>query len=174
MALSAVARRGSDVTSTDATEIVKPSEQDLAQVRRWISRTRDLPLIAAGMDLDLRRGILDAWVGNGRLARVMRYRGDTLAFATLCETDAELPGGSVEICHCIVLPQVRRRYLGSQLILSLMSEAKQLGYDRVVGRVEPANAIAKDFLTSLRWTTIPKTEPWATPDFVWYRRQLSA
>jgi len=151
--------------------IVNPSERDLDQVRRWISRSRDLPLIAAGIAFDLRPDILDAWVRNGR-ARVMRRREDTLAFATLCETEAELPRGTVEICHCIVLPQMRRRYLGSQLILSLMSDARQSGYGRVVGRVGPANAIAGDFLTSLRGTAIPKTEPWASPDFVWYRRRL--
>lgn len=103
--------------------------------------------------------------------RVSTADDQPVAFATLSRNEADLPPGSVELCHLIVRPDMRRQYRGSHLVLALTHAARQLGYDRLFGRVVPSNAVAHPLLTSLRWGVLANRETPAST-FVWYSKTI--
>lgn len=143
----------------------------LSAVADWITETGELAKISGEQGTILSPEVLWRWLETAEACAVGEADGEVIALATLCTSEARLPPGTGELCHLIVRPDWRRRYRASCLILELTAVAKELGYERVAGRMVYSNTPAFRMLTSLSWPESPELAG-LNPGFHWHEKRF--
>lgn len=135
---------------------------DAAAVCAWVNEASELPLISGETGAVLTPQILEKWAAQALRTFVFELRGEAIAFATASIAEARLPQDSIEICHLVVAPRLRRRYHGSffcRWISQLLLEGD--AYHSVVGRVVRTNIPGLALMNYLRWEEILEDQGWA-------------
>jgi len=143
---------------------------DATTLCSWVNEMGELFLVASETEERLTPAIVRRWVATAAQSFVFELGGKLVAFATASINEASLPAGTVEMCHLIVSPQLRRKYHGSffcrWLARLLVAGA---GYDVVVGRVVPGNEGILGLMRYLRWKEVEDTHGWTEEgDFRWF------
>lgn len=154
------------------TSLSRAVEADIVKLADWIADCREAQLISNLGHGDVRREHVQSWLDEGLTSCVLRAEGQPVVFGTLSIKEAPLPAAAVEICHVIVHPRCRRQFKGTQVVAELMQSARALGFQRVVGRVEPSNAASHGFLAWLRWKPTLEVAEDQPGQFVWYERAI--
>jgi RimJ/RimL family protein N-acetyltransferase len=146
------------------------AEQDLPAVAAMISATGELELISGETGRELPLETLRQWMHSSVYSAVIEeaQTSDVVTFATISRNEIALPPNEVEICHLLVDPAVRRRHLGTEMVLHLMNVAKERGFERMIGRTNPTNVASQRMFAALGWQPFEH----ARAEFVWYERSL--
>lgn len=122
--------------------------------------------------------IVNEWVDNSIRAYTVLNGEQVAAFVTL--SNRELPEQwisnkvSCEVCHLVVHPNLRRRGIGTTIIEKLLSEAREIGFKKVFGRVNPKNHIGLSFIKSLPFREVVQNYAWSNTKsrFRWFVSEI--
>ena len=150
-------------------------EADAEPICSWVRTPEQLRMIAGDTANGLNRRILHRWVDESIDPVTLRYRDHAVGFCTLSEAEHHYPRGHVEVCHVIIAPKYRRRYLGTALLSYMRALAAERGFQFLHGRVVPENRAGLLFFNYLHWTPeksnhLPRGFSW----FVYELRSLEA
>ncbi|MFW5804580.1 MAG: GNAT family N-acetyltransferase [bacterium] len=146
---------------------------DLIETTNWLTSTKELSLISDIKNNMITPEELNNWFINSKKGVVTKHNDKIIGIATLTNKEANLPDKTMEICHLIVKPDYRRYYNGSQMVLKLMSFAKEKEYNKVIGRVVKQNYIGKSLLEFLHWHHTENGMYDSNIDFHWFEKKLT-
>jgi RimJ/RimL family protein N-acetyltransferase len=143
---------------------------DYEEICQWVNERAELSLIGSERDPTLTPPVLHSWVESATCALVFELRDIPIAFGAGSAREWPLPHGTVEVCHFILQPRLRRHYHGStflRIVTRLLISG--YGFRSVVARVVPSNTPALGVMSYLRWPEITNEQTWtqSTP-FRWF------
>lgn len=148
------------------------TEQELKGLCDWISHSGDLPMISSLKKSDLLIEELTEWINSSKAYAVIKDDGLIVGFGTMTQAEeSSLGKRDVEMCHLIIHPDYRLKYNGSNLLLSLIEEAENHNYERIVGRVNKQNAQGQRLMMHLKWSLIENLS--GDNSVNWYEHPLS-
>ena len=150
--------------------IVPFSEADIEPICSWVITPEQLKKISSDAGNEVTRPILEKWVDQSVDAVTIRYQNHPVGFCTLSNAENGYPQGDIELCHFVIAPQYRRRYLGTTLLNYMRVLAAERGYKALYGRVVPGNGAGLSFTNYTRWT--PDYSSQLPRRFRWFAYEL--
>jgi RimJ/RimL family protein N-acetyltransferase len=147
------------------------SFSDSQEMLGWIRSAYELRMISGESGNRLTDSILNAWTSTSNAALVVASPEDNrpLGFCTLTRGEStNLPVDSLEVCHLIVNPAFRARWIGCHLIDSARHMADVLGYQKIVGRVVPCNSPMIALMRFKGCSELAPVPEWASPEYRWF------
>ena len=150
-------------------------DSDALQVCSWVATREALQLVSGDIGDQLTPQMLQTWRTNATASFVVSQgaRDEPIGFCTISRREVvNLPPQYIEICHLIVDPSHRHRFIGSLLIGAARSAASTLGFLFLCGRIVSTNRWALALAQSQRAKEFTDSEGWASSGFRWFRLNL--
>lgn len=150
--------------------IARFQNDDMKTICSWVLTQHQLRMISEECNSQLHPDLLAEWCSDSVAPMTILYNGKPVGFCALSDQEHDYPRGHIELCHFIISPQFRRRYLGTTLTHYIRLLAADMGYKTLHGRVVPSNNAALSFTRYGHWRT--DRSDFLNPDFEWFKYEL--
>jgi len=127
-------------------------EADIREICSWVLTPHQLRMISGDVAGGLSGEILLRWARSSIDAATLCVDGQAVGFCTLSDREFSYPKGHLEVCHLVITPRYRRKYLGTTLLNNMRILAGIRGYSYLHGRVVRENAGSLAFAQYVHWS----------------------